>query len=502
MKFSKVLIYFIILCALGVWVYFFEIRHKGEKQAKEEKESQLATIDKDVVNEIEIKKDDGGIIRLKKLEDRWVLVEPIKASADQSIVSSVIMSAQLAKAERILQDRDVKWGEYGLDNAAFHITLTSKDSPAQIFIGEMNPSKTSHYIRVGDDPRLFLCADTLKKALDKTVFDLRDKSVVSVAPSDVERIVVMNDGKETEIVRRDNDKWSMIKPEEMRLKSSVVNKDLISLTNLRAKKIIDEPNLEDEQYGLKVPLTTIEVSGPKAGQTLLVGKSLSERSSGADESDIYVAVKDRNNVYVVDGKQLKALSQPDPAALRDKSLFSFNIPDVERLQLELDGKKWVAVRKDDKNWSLEEPEKISQVDTWSITSILWELKDLEWKNLLKGQLPDTTGDGDKKLVASLALKGTPDPLVLTVRWQETPPASEKSEAEKVAEPPAASKREEDSAASSEPEQGASASPKKPVVPELVNAVVVPHEDKGVVFQIPGGFVTRLRNDVGRILSAK
>lgn len=501
MKFSKVLIYFSILCALGAWVYFFEIRHKGEKQAQEEKASQLATIDKDAVTEIEIKKEDGRIIRLKKLEDRWVLVEPIKGSADQSMVSSIIISAQLAKAERILQDRDVKWGEYGLDTAPFHITLTSKDSQVQIFIGETNPSKTSYYMRVGDDPRLFLGADTLKKALDKTIFDLRDKSVVSLAPSDVERIVVTNNGKETEIVRRDTDKWSMTKPEEMRLKSSLVNKDLISLTNLRAKKIIDGPNLEDEQYGLKVPLTTIEVSGPKAGQTLLVGKAVSEGSSGTDESDIYVAVKDRNNVYVVDAKQIKALSQPDPSILRDKSLFSFNIPDVERLQLELDGKKWVAVRKDDKHWSLEEPEKISQVDTWSITSILWELKDLEWKSLVKGELPDTAGGGDQKLLASLALKGSQDPVVLTVRWRETPPDSEKSELEKAGEPPTASKRD-DSAASSEPEQGASASPKKPVVPELVSATVVPHEDKGVVFQIPGNFVTRLRNDVGRILSAK
>ncbi|MDQ1240433.1 MAG: hypothetical protein QG577_2619 [Thermodesulfobacteriota bacterium] len=502
MNWSKVLIYFIILCALGAWVFFFEIRHKGEKQAQEEKASQLVALDKENVTEIELKREDGGIIQLKKLEDRWVLVEPIKTAADQSAVSSLIISAQLAKAERILQDQDVKWAEYGLERAPVSVALSSKDSRTQLFIGENNPSKTSYYMRVGDDPRLFLVADTLKNALHKTVFDLREKSVLSLAPSDIERVVVKINGKETEIARQGADKWMMVKPEEMRLKASVLNRDLISLTNLRAKQIIDEPNLSDDQYGLTSPRASVELSGPKAGQTLIVGGPVKEAPSATGDSDVYVAVKDRSNVYIVEGKPLKAFSPPDTHALRDKSLVSFNLPDVEKLQLELDGKKWVAIRKDEKQWTLEEPQKISSLDAWSITSILWELKDLEWKSIAKGDLPESSGDRGQKLVASLYLKGQNDPTVVTVSWKASPHESEKPATDKSEGVAADASASQDSSAPSEPVRNVPASTKHTPVPELVNAVVDPHEEKGAVFQIPGSFVTRLRNDVERIVAKK
>ncbi len=502
MNWSKVLIYFIILCALGAWVYFFEIRHKGEKQAQEEKASQLVSLDKENVTEIELKREDGGVIQLKKLEDHWVLVEPIKTAADQSAVSSLIISAQLAKAERILQDQDVKWAEYGLERAPVSVALSSKDSRTQLFIGENNPSKTSYYMRVGDDPRLFLVADTLKNALNKTVFDLREKSVLSLAPSDIERVMVKIDGKETEIARQGSDKWMMVKPEEMRLKASVLNRDLISLTNLRAKQIIDGPNLSDDQYGLTSPRATVELSGPKTGQTLLVGGPVKEDSSATGDSDVYVAVKDRSNVFIVDAKPLKAFSPPDPHALRDKSLVSFNLPDVEKIRLELDGEKWVAVRKDEKQWILEEPQKISSLDAWSITSILWEFKDLEWKSIAKGTLPESSGDREQKLVASIYLKGQNDPAVVTVSWRENPQESEKPATDKSEGVAADGSVRQDSSAPSEPARNVPASTKHTRVPELVNAVVDPHEEKGAVFQIPGSFVTRLRNDVERIVAKK
>ncbi len=62
--------------------------------------------------------------------------------------------------------------------------------------------------------------------------------------------------------------------------------------------------------------------------------------------------------------------------------LSFNPNDIEKIDIELDGKSWVASRQDDKKWNLEKPKSVKN-ESWPIRSMLWDLKDTEWKSLIK-----------------------------------------------------------------------------------------------------------------------
>ena len=73
----------------------------------------------------------------------------------------------------------------------------------------------------------------------------------------------------------------------------------------------------------------------------------------------------------------------DLEELRDRSLLTFNPADIDKLEITLDGKTWLAARDKDNKWGLEQPEKREKMDAWAVTSILWDLKDLEWKSVTK-----------------------------------------------------------------------------------------------------------------------
>ena len=73
----------------------------------------------------------------------------------------------------------------------------------------------------------------------------------------------------------------------------------------------------------------------------------------------------------------------NPDELRDRSLLTFNPADIEKLEISLDGKTWLAAKDKDNKWSLEQPEKKEKLDAWPVTGILWDLKDLEWKSMTK-----------------------------------------------------------------------------------------------------------------------
>ncbi len=506
MKLGKVLIYLVVLGALASYLYFFEIRHRQAKEAAKEEAAKIVQLQQDQVVEILLQSKDRGTIELKKAADIWVLNAPVKVKADEKAVSGLLASAAKAQSEKVLAEKDVNWQEYGLDEPRFSIALVTQDKKVEFFFGESNPAKTSCYLRVEGDHRLFLVADALKNSLDKSAFELRDKTVLAIAPGDVDRIVIAKKDEASELQREAPDKWLMTRPERIRVKNALVDRSLLALTNLSAKQIIDDPKTEGDPYGLEQPEETISLSGEKREQTLLIGKALQKKDVSGTDPDRYAKVKGQDTVYVIDPRVLKA-AITDPNQLRDRTLLSFKSTDVEKLEVELDGKKWSAVRGKDRKWALEEPEKKTVDDALPVTTILWDLKDLEWKSLVSPVPADLSGVYlDKpRLVLSLFMKGRETPLVMKAGWPPDPVKVSKEGAagETKGEPPdeksqdKADKKKDGKKAAPQ-EEPAAESPEVPAGPETMNVLVEPHDEKGVIFVMGGKFLERLRGDLNKL----
>lgn len=489
MKLRKVIIYLVILGALAAYVYFVEIKYKHEQEVLEEKAAKIVQLEQDKVARVELKAPERTI-DLQKPGDSWVLSAPLKTAADQFAVGSLIHSALDAKPEKVVLEKDVKWDEYGLDKPEFTITLTTKDNKkTEILFGAANPAKTSYYARVDDQPKLLLVADTLKNSLNKTHYDLRDKSVLSMASEDVERLAISKGNESVELERQDKDKWLLTKPERFTAKKSVIEAGLDRLTALKAKEIIDEPKGEGDPYGLDNPEESITIAGKKLEQVLLVGKPAGNDKEAAPGvgPNLYTKVKGQDTIYVVEGKAIRSL-KTDPKELRDRSVLAFNPPDIEKIQITLDGKTWLAVQVQDKKWTLEKPEKTDKVDTWAITGLLWSLKDLEWKSIVPpAPDPASLHLANPQLVAEFFKKGDKDPIVLKAGW----PVEEPEKKEQV-EPKPDNKKE-------------TTLPELPVekkTPPTVNVSVQPSEEQNAVFVLDGSFVERLRGDLERLTEKK
>jgi len=506
MKLNKVLIYLLVLAVVGAWIYFYEIKHKQKKQEAEDKAARIAGIERDQIVEIQLRSSDGSVIELKKPADKWVMNAPVMAKADESAMSSLLISATDAKSEKVLAEKDVKWEDYGFNKPEFTVALKTKDKKAEIIFGERNPSKTSYYARVEGDPRLFLVADTLKNSLNKTAFDLRDKTLLGMAPGDVEQVVVNKEGKETEL-KLEADKWVMVKPERMKAKKAVVTRNLVGLTNLQAKEIIDKPQTDGDPYGLDSPTASILLRGKKLNQDLLIGKPAGKEAR-TGEPDLYARVKDRETVYVVDGRLLKDLVNMDPGKIQDRYVLSLDPATVDKLEIAFEGKQWLAVKGKDNKWDLEKPEKKSKVDGWPVSAILWELKDLEWKSVLRPAPKDlsTTHLDKPQLLITLYRKDEKEPLIIKAGWEEVKPETKSEgaaapvESEKEGQPQSEGKAQDKLET---PSSKAEPAPEvKPALPPAMNVMVEPHEDKEAVFVTETGFLERLRMDLDRLLGKK
>lgn len=526
MKLGKVLIYFGILVALASYVYFVEIRYKKEQETHKAEAERIAKIEKDKITEVALTAKDAPKVSVRKIDDNWLLTEPIKVKADQKAIQSLLATFEQAQFEKVLKEKDVAWQEYGLEQPEFTVTVKDRDDSVTLYFGESNPAKTSYYMRKKGDDRLLLVADTLKNSLNKSVLQLREKTVLTVAPSQVERVVVAKDGKEIELKREGPEAWIMVKPESFKVKAAEVNRNLVGLTNLQAKDIIDEPRKEGDPYGLDNSDYKILLDSKDRKQTLLIGKALEEKGPAASKPDRYARIDGQDMVYVIGSQELESF-KTDPSELRDKSVLSFKPDEIEKAEVQFDGKTWVVQKSGENKWTMEKPEKRASVEAWRITGMLWDLKSLEWKDMSKPAPADLAAVGldNPRVVISLFKKDSQEPMTLKVGWTEQkadkpqiePPKAETSgtsgESKQAAKEsvhvapstPGAVSEKKPEGSGSAPEKGPEPTkpstelpPEEPKIPRLVNAIVQPHDEQNALLKLDSSFIGRMRKDLMRI----
>ena len=271
MKPIKLVIYITLLTIIAGYIYFVEIRAKADRQKAEEEKAKLVNVERVKIASITIKKQDGTTIELKRPDDIWVMTSPIQTKADIFAIDGLLTAITDAKNEKIILEKDVPWSDYGFDKPDLKLYIQGQDFQSELTFGGKNPSKSSYYLKVNNRPELFLVADTLKNSFDKSVMDLRDKTVAAISPGDVTQISYKTKKDEIELLKSSG-KWVMTTPNLPNIKQNVVESDIKTITALSPTDIIDNPVIEDEKYGLLHPDQTIILRGPKTEQIIDFGK--------------------------------------------------------------------------------------------------------------------------------------------------------------------------------------------------------------------------------------
>ncbi len=142
MKWSRVLIYVAVLAAVLGYLYAVEIKQKEKKQAQEEEAQKIVRLEKDKIVRVDLKSADHGTLEIQKPADVWVLTAPVKTKCAKAPVDSLIQSAVSARSEKVILEKDVKWGEYGLEKPEFSVTLYTKDDKkTELSFGASNPAR-------------------------------------------------------------------------------------------------------------------------------------------------------------------------------------------------------------------------------------------------------------------------------------------------------------------------------------------------------------------------
>ena len=222
-----------------------------------------------------IKSESGDRTTVKKEGDRWQIVSPIQAAAAESDVIAAASALANLDVVRVVDEAPTDLAQYGLASPRVEVEYkASGEKPSgKLLLGGKTPTGSNFYAMKGDEKRVFLVAEHQNASLNKSTFDLRDKSVMKIERDKVDGVEVNATGKPAFGFAKKGEEWRISQPLSAAADFGTVEQLVGRIQTAQMKSIVTEQPTPAElkKFGLEKPDVAVTVNMGSARATLAVG---------------------------------------------------------------------------------------------------------------------------------------------------------------------------------------------------------------------------------------
>lgn len=371
MKFRTTLILLAAGLGLLAVVLYFDSRGARTKAAQEKTNTLIDLKAADVRKAalvrggetIAFERDEGG---------PWRMTAPLQAAADDAEVNGLIDPLASLRIERVVEKEAGDLSAYEIPRTEVSLWVKGREAPVKLLVGMENPLDQTLFAKRADDPRVVLLSSSLKAALDKKVFDFRQKDVFKFAAAGVKAIRVKAGDIAWQAVREETG-WSLKSPVASLAAKGKLDSLLDSLSGLRAKAFVAESRTPAglKEFGLDKPEYEVALSLPASNQEIVFALHKAGENS-------YATTSLSTKIVAFEGTLLADLDRKVDE-LREKKVADFYSWDADRVALKRGGVEIAAVKEKagsaDK-WVLEGPAR-EEADRTKVEDFLRKIEGLE-----------------------------------------------------------------------------------------------------------------------------
>jgi hypothetical protein len=380
MRYKGTIILLILIVLSGLYLYFIELPGQKAKQQEEEKSQKITTVQIEDVVGIYLnypkRSTDQEILLEKDSAEKWQLVKPIVAPADQSEVQGLISSVNNMRIERVVEEKAEDLKVYGLDQPEVKVSLKLKDSEEHLLFGDSAPVGSTVYVKKAGEDLVRLTDQYNKANLTKTVTDLRKKEVLDINPQQVRRLSLQYSGQNF-VLEKEDGRWWIKKPVAYRADDDRIVDLLDSLERLQAKDFIDQepPGL---LKGFKNPRLKVEVDDENTRRSTLSVFQAQDGDQG--EKKAYAVTHLERPIYVIDSNVITNFEK-DLFDLKDKHLMSFSLDQVQIIEIRKTVGEPIAIQREGDRWSFER-QILEPSENQKISDFLKDLSELKAEKMV------------------------------------------------------------------------------------------------------------------------
>jgi hypothetical protein len=307
----------------------------------------------------------------------WRITRPMPFKADEERIADFLDKLLFTKVKEFVVEAPPLLLPYGLDQPA-QVTIwlgKEKDRTSQrLLLGKVDAAKKGVYAMRPGEQSVLLLGEEIWNLLPRTVFDLRDKTLISHGRDKLVKLA-LDSPRGTVSLAREGQEWRITAPESLKADEGAVSAYLWKLQDLKAQAFVTDGAAAVGRY-LSKPEVRVSFweKDAQAPKTLLLGPS-SERRDG--KLMAYAAVLGQGPLVLVEAKFLQEMAK-SVTDFRDRILLgSFETKDVKRLQIKSGGQTMLIERRGENQWRLLEPKK-GKAREGAVNDLLLTLRALKW----------------------------------------------------------------------------------------------------------------------------
>jgi hypothetical protein len=360
-SYRRTLVFLIIFLALGIVFFFREIRGGAIRRHAEEQKKRILPFEAGDASSLAIRRAEDGtatppnvpeIFVIRESGGGWDITTPVNAPAETGTVDEMLDTLSGLMFERDLGPQS-DLVPFGLEPPGIEIEVSGgQGSLGSISLGGPTVDGSKSYVKTSASDSVFAVKKSVRDSLDKSLFELRDKTLFEFSPSDVQAIAVAGERKLLSFEIPGEDGWKLTFPEKHRADSGMVVRLIDAVKSARVRKFVEEEAADVEKYGLGPTATRVEFRLVERIAVLYLG------AVGDDDSEtIFARVDDGRRIVEIDSGILSKLS-PDVDTWRNKTLLPFEKDTVTRIRVASKGGEMTAERSADDpgKWMVVKPE--------------------------------------------------------------------------------------------------------------------------------------------------
>lgn len=276
--------------------------HYGmDKKAKDLRNKKIIDFTDEEVKKIGIANTDKEIVLARDGAD-WKLEKPEAYKADATEVYNFLSSLRSVQAQDFIDDAAVDPAVYGLAPPALTVSLSLGEDQAKktVLVGgeksEAGGGK-KRYLKREEKETVYIVGDWVLKDLNKSVSDLRDKTIFAFDPEKVTKIEVKRkDGETFTLAKGADKKWTVASEEGKKSRETALQRLVDDLRELRGYEIAADNPSDLSLYALSAPDLSLTVYGDKEEK---LGTVLAARHGEGEDKHSYAMLEGGSTVLTL-----------------------------------------------------------------------------------------------------------------------------------------------------------------------------------------------------------